>query len=186
MIDPFNIWQSTFDKLDKATTPAWAPAMANWYGERIQAISPDPSVLTAVGFVFVFNPAPMISVLARLTPGPAAVGAQQIADAWFAAISAIVYPAGIAVGPGTVYGSPSPATTFSSIISVLINPASIAAGKAKIISALTSAKPSAEANSSQFPKALNDATLQLKMDITGLNTIAPTPAPLAAIGVPLI
>jgi hypothetical protein len=185
MINPLSTWKSTLKDLPKVGDPSWSFTFANWYAQRITTIAPDPSMLTAVGFIFLF-PLPIFAgALVSIPPSSdATVAIKGFADAWETAIKTIVYPAGLFLGPGTVFGAPTPATTFSSVSSVIINPASIILGKAKIME-LASVAPTKDGES-PFPQKFRDATLQLKIDITGINSVVPTPAPLLATGISLI
>ena len=185
-ISPLNKWQNDLALVPQVNDPSWSQNIANWYASEMASISPDPTYLIASGFLFVF-PAPIFaSGLASAVPSTAPeVGTQIIATAWETAMLSVVYPASLFLAPGTIQPPASPATTFSAITSVIINPASLQAGKAKILQ-LSSAKVVKNAKESAMATKLREATMQLKIDITGLNSVAPTPAPLVVAGVPLI
>ena len=188
MIDPLNVWKSTLKDLPKVDNPIWAINFANWYGDRIQNIEPDPTKLQPAGFVFIFNRVLFASLLSALPPTPSQpAGIAMFAAAWEAAILTTVFPATLSASSGTVVPPPSPATTFSVVNSVILDPASVAAGKAKILE-LASAPLTGDATESQFPVKFREATLKLTITVTGLDS-TPTPAgplPLTAPLVPLI
>ena len=185
-IDPLSTWKSTLAALPKVANNSWAANFAAWYAGRIVSITPKPANLVPTGFLFTFNQALFASGLIALTPTNNALsGIQGFADAWEAAILTTVYPATLTLLPGTFVPPTSPATLFSVIASVLIVPASIAAAKAKIIELATS-PPAADVNDSEFPLKFREATLLLKINVTGTNSVAPTPGPLSALNVPLI
>lgn len=185
-INPLNAWKSTLAALPKVVDTSWALNFANWYNQRILSVTPDPTVMTPSGFLFVFSAATFATNLMTMPPVMAApAGMTAFANAWSAAIALTVFPATLFLAPGTVYGTPSPATTFSAITSVTLNPASLVAAKAKLME-LLQAVPVSDPQQSIFPEKFRDATLQLKIDVTGLNSVAPTPAPLVALGVPLV
>lgn len=186
-IDPLNVWKSTLATLPKVVDGSWALNFANWYAERIIGIMPDPTVLTPVGFIFTFSAPTFATNLITMTPSMNPLqGITGFANAWASAIALTVFPATLTLMPGTVFGSPpTPATTYSAITSVTLNPASLAAAQAKLME-LAAAVPVSNPQDSIFPEKFRDATLLLKIDVTGLNSITPTPAPLPAVGVPLV
>lgn len=181
-IAPVDSWKSTLAALPKVADSSWALNFANWVANQVILIEPDKTkVLLAapapVGFIFVFNSAAFAAQLASLQPvSDPSQGMKGFADAWASTIKTIVYPVGITVLPGTSGVPKTPATTFSVISSVLIDPASIEAGKAKIAE-LANAKPVENPNDSEFPVKFREAFLQLKINIAGINSITPTPAP---------
>ena len=186
MIDPLDKWKKTLNDLSKSSDPVWATKFANWYAERIANIAPDPSFLTAVGFVFAFPTPAFASALMALPPTTSApAGIAGYAAAWETSILSIVYPVGISVSSGSSIPPTAPPTTFSAVTSVLIDPSSIAAGKAKILELINS-KPVSNSNDSQFPIKFREATLMLKINVSGMNSQPPTPVPLVAMNVPLV
>lgn len=181
-IDPLSTWKSTLAALPKVADTSWAANFAAWYAGRIVAITTDPASLVPTGFVFTFNQALFASQLIALTPvNDALSGITGFANAWEAAILATT----VVVAPGTFQPPTSPATLFSVIATTVIVPASIAAGKAKIIE-LASSPPVADVNDSEFPLKFREATLLLKINVTGTNSVTPTPGPLSVLNVPLI
>lgn len=187
MIDPLATWKSTFNALPKVGDSVWADNFAKWYKDRIIAIEPDPSKLTAVGFVFKFDAEVFAAALKALTPtSVAAEGVSKMADAWLSAISLVVYPATLSVSVGSFVSSASPPTLFSVIISVLLDPSSILSAKAKLLELITS--PKTAGNDSKFPELFREATLLLSITVTGLNSVPPPPGPMPLVAalVPLI
>jgi hypothetical protein len=183
-IKPLQDWKDALEALPKVGDASWALAFADFYEEMILQITTDPSIMTPVGFTFTFNKAIFAAQLATLAPTPDALaGITGFANAWNAAVLSTI----VVVGPGTVYGSPSPATTFSAVVTSLINPASIAAGQA-IILTLATEPPVGDPQDSKFPEKFRDATLALMIDVTGINSIPPPagPLPLVALLVPLV
>lgn len=182
MIDVLNIWKTTLAKIPKVPDKSFGLNFAKWYFDRIKKIEPKPSVLTPVGFKFPFPTPLFANELEKLPPVPTSLaGITGFANAWEKAIKATVP----VLQPGTVFGAPSPSTTFSAIASTVIDPASIVAGKAKLLELVT-APPVADATMSQFAVKFREATLLLTITVTGTNSDTPTPAPLTAPNVPLV
>lgn len=178
-IEPLDTWINSYEsKVKPVSTPDWSVNFADWYVSNITGISPDPTALTAVGFVFAF-PAPTFAAQILASPKP------DFGTAWINTISTMVYPVSLAVATGTVYGPVSPATTFSAITAVIINPASIIAAQSKLLE-LLAVMPVSDNKLAKYPPLFREATTMLKIDITGMNSVAPTPAPLVAMGVPLV
>jgi len=186
-IDPLATWRSTLAALPKVADTSWAANFAGWVADRVVNITTNPANLTlASPLVFVFNEATFATQLIALTPvSDALSGITGFANAWETAILTTVFPATLNVAPGAFIPPSSPATIFSSVTSVVLTPASIAAAKAKIIE-LASAPPVSDVNDSEFPVKFRDAFLLLKINVTGLNSVSPTPGPLTASNVPLI
>lgn len=183
-VDPLQDWKDTLANLPKVADASWALNFANWYAGRIASISPDPNILTASGFLFTFVSATFATNLATLMPTSDPIsGTMGFANAWQTAIALTIYPATLTLMPGTVYGTPATqANTFSVITSVTLNPASITAAYTKLLE-LATAPAAEDPQDSAFPEIFRDATLLLKVDITGSNGV---PSPLAAVGVPLV
>lgn len=188
-IDPLLTWKSKLALLPKVATTAWAANFAEWYADRIVNITTDPTKLVPTGFLFTFDETTFADQLLALTPkSNALAGIQGFADAWETAISTTLYPTTLALLPLTTLGTPpaaTPATTFSVITSVLIVSASITAAKDKILE-LADSPTVADVNDSEFPQKFRDATLLLKINVTGKNSVSPTPGPLSVSNVPLI
>jgi hypothetical protein len=181
-IQPENVWLEEFDKLEKTNTPAWSVTMANWYADMITGIQPDPTIFTAVGFTFTFNPSVFATAMAAAAPSvdPFA-GVSIIANAWESAMLAAI----VVCGPGSILLPPSPATTFSVVSTTIIDIPSITLGKTSLLG-LATAPQTNKGTDSQYPKKLREATLSLTITVSGLNSITPTPAPFVASSVPLI
>lgn len=183
-IDPLPVWQSTLAALPAVGDTSWALNFANWYADRIVAITTDPAALIPVGFTFPFPVALFATQLQAIAPNPSALaGITAFADAWEAAMLATIP----SVSSGSAVPPPSPPTIFSVVISTVLDPAGIAAGKAKIIE-LAASPPVGDALNSQFPVKFREATLLLTITVTGLDS-TPTPAgplPLVAANVPLV
>lgn len=181
MIDPLSTWKSTLAALPKVANTSWALNFANWYSDRIVAIEPDSTALTAAGFTFTFAVGIFATQLTALTPTASAVaGITGFANAWESAILASV----AVVPPGAFVPPSSPPTLFSAVASTIIDPSSIALGKAKLLELITAPQVD-DPNSSQFPVKFREATLLLSITATGTNSITPTPTPLVAALVPL-
>lgn len=175
-------WKDTLEALPKVADASWSNTFANWYADMIADIEPDPSAFTAVGFLFTFQPTIFANGLSSLPPttDPAS-GIIGFATAWEAALLASI----ALVGPGSVYGPSSPATTFSAVATTIIDIPSIALGKAKLLE-LIGAAPVDDAQNSQFPVKFREATLLLTFTAVGTDS-TPTPAgplPLTAALVP--
>jgi hypothetical protein len=178
-------WTDSLADLPKVGDTSWAENFADYYADMISEIEPDPTVMIPLDFTFTFNKDLFKSNLILLAPTPNALaGITGFANAWSAAVLATV----VVVGTNTVYGSPATnANTFSAVTTSLINPASIAAGQA-IILTLATDPPVGDTKDSKFPEKFRNATLALKIDVTGLDS-TPTPAgplPLVALLVPLV
>jgi hypothetical protein len=187
-IDPLNTWKQTLADLPKVSSPIWALNFANWYADRIANIAPDPSALVASSFTFVFNSATFAAQLALLPPTLDPVsGIAGFAAAWSAAIALTIYPVTLLVGPGAFIPPSTPATLFSAVTMVMINPASLVLAQAKIMELVTAPVVS-DPMDSVFAEKFRDATLQLSIMVTGLNSIPPPagPLPLIAPLVPLL
>lgn len=191
MIDPLDVWKAKLINLPKATDDSWALAFAEWYAGRVVKIEPDPTKLTLVspvpvGFTFTFDVAAFANALKSLKATTNAVqAAKDYAEAWGKGIAGVTFPATLNVQPGAFVPPSTPATLFSAVASVALNPASVAAAKTKLLD-IAKAKTVPPASDSMFPQIFREATLLLKIDVNGTNSVAPTPAPLAALLVPLI
>lgn len=189
-MDAVSVWQDTLALLPKVGDNSWALNFANWVAGRVLLIEPDPlKVLLAspapAGFVFVFNSATFAAELLNLAPSSdATAGMKGFADAWASTIKTLVYPATLNMLPGASGLPTTPATTFSLISAVAIDPASIEAGKAKILE-LANAPAVENPKDSQFPVKFREAFLQLKINVTGVNSVTPTPAPYQLMGISL-
>lgn len=186
MIDDLDTWKSTLNALPKVADATWTGTLAAWYAARLAAIETDPNFLIPVGFVFVYPTAAFAAALASIPPiNTQVAGVTEFSNAWATALAGLIYPATLAVATGSTGPSPpTPATTFSAVASVIIDPLSIAAGQLKIME-LGSAEPTADPDGTLFPEKFRDATLALKIIVTGTNSVAPTPGPLV-ITAPLI
>jgi hypothetical protein len=181
-IEPLQVWKDEFEKLPKVKDPSWAQTMANWYADMIAGIEPDPTILNSPGFTFTYNPAIFAAAMVSIPPSVDPVsGVALIATAWESSMVAAI---ALAL-PGTILLPPSPATTFSVVTSTLIDPPSILAAKATLLGLATAPKTN-KGNDSQYPVKLREATLQLTITISGMNSVVPTPAPLVAASIPLI
>lgn len=184
MIDVLPIWIKELVNLPEVNNPAWSTNFANYYADRIVGIQTDPSALTSA-LVFTFaKPIFQAQLMAAAPSTSPAAGIASFATAWQLAMLASV-----AVVPPAAFIPPAtPATIFSVVFSTTINPASIMAGKAKIME-LAMAPQVGDASMSQFPIKFREATLLLKVDVTGLDSTTPDnggPLPLAAMGIPLV
>lgn len=190
-IDGQTTWQADWDAvpIDSDGTH-YASNIANF----IDAHSTGKMVLETppTGFnspsppAFTYGKAACQSALAGITFG-AANGAQKIADAWQAGVTAgtLVVPALSALtNPST------PASKFAAPPTVVVDPASLTSAHAGLLSSLQNA-PLADGTyaqslvnpsltPTQFPVALRTAFLALKYTLTGLNSVAPTPATITA------
>lgn len=183
-IDPLATWQSTLNALPKVGDNSWTTNFSNWYADRIIGITTNPANLVPVGFLFTFAKPIFQAQLLTLAPTNSALaGITGFANAWAAALTAST----VAVAAGSAIPPPSPATIFGTVISTIIDTASIAAGKAKILELVT-APAVGSALLSEFPVKFRDATILLKITVTGLNSVPPPPGPnpLSAPSVPLI
>lgn len=174
MLDPINVWQEEFSSLAQTDGTGWAQEYASLVGRLVngkleaQGISP-PSTFT-------FNQAIFAAQLLTLQPVPdAALGALAFGNAWLAAITSST----MLVAPGSSLGAPSPATTWATVAS-LLNPGATSIAHLKLVEALTNAKPVEDPEDSPFVIAFREAFLGLATDAIGVNTVAPTPAPLVA------
>ena len=176
MLKPLPAWKASIAAIPPSKGPVWANNFANWYATEIATIFPKPPTLVPTGFVFTFNTAVFITMLSKNPPtlDPVA-GINGFANAWEAALLASV----VVVSPGTYYGSPGPATTFSVVIASIIDVPSIALGKLHLLN-LVAAPPAAGGADSKFPQIFREATLMLTMTVTGINSSAPTTSPLVA------
>jgi len=172
-VDALATWQSTFAALPKVADNSWAAPFAQWANDRVTSKMSLPGI-TGAGLTFTFNKATFESELITLTEtADKEAGITAFADAWKTAILVSV----AAVAAGSSIGSPSPATTWSSVSSTVITPASITAGRAKIIE-LKDAPLVGDALESEFPIKFREAFLLLRITTTGLNSVSPTPGPL--------
>lgn len=189
-IDADSIWKDTLALLPKVGDSSWALNFANWVAGRVLLIEPDPTkVLLAapapVGFLLTFNSAAFAAKLLSLAPSSdASSSMSSFADAWASTIQTAIYPATLNMLLGASGLPTTPATTFSLISSVMIDPASIEAGKAKILE-LANAPAVEDPKKSQFPVKFREAFLQLKINVIGVNSITPTPAPYQLMGISL-
>jgi len=181
MIDPESTWISTFASLPPTLDSSWIPNFATWCFNRVQ--NNELSGLLTASPPLLFEKSVFESELASLTPTLSAVtGITNFATAWE---NTIVASQVLLVVPGDSVGSPSPATTWSVVSSALVNSGSISAGKAKIME-LVSDKGALDVLNAKMPVKLREAFLELKGDVSGLNSVTPTPQPLVASSVPLI
>jgi hypothetical protein len=183
-INPLNLWKSSLADLTPVDDTSWAANFATWYADNIASISPDPASLVAPGFTFTFQQSIFQAQLLTLMPTPdALLGITGFANAWEAAILSSI----VVVAPGAFIPPTAPTTLFSVVISTIIDPASIVVAKTKILD-LATAEPVANVNDSKFPEIFREATLQLKINVIGLDSTPPpaSPLPLTAMNVPLV
>jgi hypothetical protein len=177
--------------LPKVGDNSWALNFGAYVANRVINIEPDPTALVIaspvpVGFFFLFNAATFAGELLSLTPtNDPLSGISSFASAWENTIKMSIYPIGINLLPGAAAPPFTPDQTFSVVTSVVITPASILAGKNKIIE-LATAPPVADPKQSLFPVKFREAFLELKINIVGINSVAPTPGPLQLMDIPLI
>jgi len=170
-VEPLATWNDTLNSLPKVADTSWTDNLTGWYKDNIANITPDPSLLAASGFTFTFNEAIFKTQLLTLAPTPDALaGITGFANAWQAAINATI----IVCGPGTTLQPSSPATIFSVVAATIIDPSSVVLGFNKILE-IADASPE---DPPIFAEKFREATLQLKIIISGTNSITPTPTPL--------
>lgn len=190
-IDPLSTWQDMLAILPKVGDNTWALNFGAYVANRVVTMEPDPTQLilaapVPVGFTFIFEPATFAAQLLSLTPTSDPLsGITSFADAWENTIKGIIFPVSLNVLLGAIVPPASPATTFSTITAVSISPESIALGKAKIVE-LATAPPVSDPKQSLFAVKFREAFLELKITVTGVNSVAPTPAPLTAPNISLI
>jgi len=204
-LDPQDTFQLDWDDLplDPTGTAAGA-AIANFMGDhstgKLEPKQP-PILLPGPGTaIFTFGTAAALAVLSSGFPASSdpVPGRTKLADAWKAGILAgtLVIPAGTSI---TTPPSP-PTSLYSAPPAVVVNPAALDSAYADLLSGLLSAPL---ANSSygdiltppvpdpfatavppivrvppQMPILLYEAFLALKFDLDGVDSSAPTPAPL--------
>ena len=132
-LEALSIWQSTFETdIPPVADASWPDSFTDWYADRF-----DSPNLSLPGLTIASPPTPVVfgkssfkTIFSTLAPGLSQSAAMNIvANAWEAGLLAST----IGVVAGDSVGTPSPATTWSSVTSSLIDPASIALCKLKIL-----------------------------------------------------
>lgn len=169
-IDALATWQSEWALLPKVSDASWKTNLANYIAARLDGKLSLATYLPPTGVTFVFNKTVFLASLASVSSGTGD-GVAKIALGFK---NAVETSGSLVVAPGTAVGSASPATTFSVVAtSVLVG----TAAKAKI-EELSSAPLTNSAAASEFPVKLYAAALLLTADVSGTNSVVPTPAPL--------
>lgn len=171
MLDPVATWESTFNALPKVNDTSWAENFA----EAVSSLTTGKLEISGIKTIpasFTFNKPIFKAQLLPLLPVDSPVlGANHFADAWATAMLSST----MSVSSGASVGLPAtPGNTFASA-SCTIDPPTTA--KAGLVAAITSIVPTTTANA--FAKAFRDAFLALTCSTTGMNTVTPTPSPLA-------
>lgn len=183
-VDPLNTWISTLAAVPRVKTAVWAQNFADWYNARLSGATTDPASLVATDMVFIFPALDFQTALEGLGRTDDALdGITGFADAWKAAIEAMAYPDSLAVGEGSFVPPSSGATLFSVVESVEFVASSITAAHTKILELATAGR-TLDAMLSQFPVKFRDATLLLKVKVTGKDST--DPVPLVADNVPIV
>lgn len=166
-IEALATWQSEWALLPKVSDASWKTNLANYIAARLDGKLSLATYLPPTGVTFVFNKTVFLASLAS-------VSGDGVAKIALGFKNAVETSGSLVVAPGTAVGSASPATTFSVVAtSVLVG----SAAKAKI-EELSSAPLTNSAAASEFPVKLYAAALLLTADVSGTNSVVPTPAPL--------
>jgi len=171
-VDSLAVWQSEWALLPKVSDASWKSNVANYLAARVD------SKLTLATYggtpvVFTFNKTVFLASLASVS---AATG-DGVSKMALGFSNAVLTAGSLVVSPGAFIGSATPATTYSAVASSVITPAGALAGKTKI-EELSSAPLVTDPLLSTFPVKLREAFLLLTANISGTNSVAPTPAPL--------
>lgn len=175
-LEALSTWKSTFKTSVVPTAGGgWPDFLTNWYAARFNAprLSLPGLTIAAPPLPATFGSAAFRAIYATLTQGLTQSAAINIiANAWAAGLAAST----VLVKPGDSIGTPSPATTWSTVASSIFTAASVTAGKAKILE-LIGAPNVADALDSQTPIKFREATLLLKVTTTGQNSVVPPGGP---------
>jgi hypothetical protein len=174
-LEALSIWKSTFKAQVVPTAgPGWPDFLTDWYAQRFNTPMLSLPGLTIAGALpVVFGSAAFRALYATLAAGLSQSAAVNIiANAWAAGLAAST----VTVAPGSSIGTPSPATTFSTVATSIFDAPSILLGKAKILE-LIGAPNVADALDSQTPIKFREATLLLTVTTTGLNSLPPPGGP---------
>ena len=171
---PLSTWRSTFKTMVVPTVGVDGPIkLGMWIASNItNKPALQNTTVISPSFTCVWDPSPFISLMTGIPPSLSSIlYATKLSQAWAASTQASILsvPSGASVGP------PTPATTFSAPPIALFNPASVAAGIALILAKVSTAPAVPDSDQSVTVQALYEATKQLTVTITGLNSI-PTPA----------
>ncbi|UCF50247.1 MAG: hypothetical protein JSU91_01845 [Thermoplasmatales archaeon] len=183
-IDSLATFQSTFAALPLVETGVWTTNFSDWLDARVTAKAEIAEVTHAVT-PFTFDKATFKSELDKLGVTNSRLdGATAFANAWRVAIdsSTFVTLAGDFVNPPPA----TSANTWSVVTSSIIDTSSKDTAEAQIITDIVNASNVLDPLNSDLPKILRDAFLNLTISITGLNSVAPTPAPLNVSGASLL
>ena len=173
MIDPESKWTERFANLKPdGVGTSWAGKMASAVAEGV----PSMGITGVTGSVsFTWQKSIFEGMIQAAVASPAAIaGAQVIANAWMSSVLSSV----MMVASGAFVVASSPATTFSVVATSIIDPPSISIGYSALLSLLTSSVPVPDPNLNMMGIALYTAFKSLTVTITGINSVAPTPAPL--------
>jgi len=181
--DPLSKWKSSFKTMVVPTMGVDGPIkMGMWLNSHISNKPMlDAATVSSPSFSCVWQPAIFIAQMLAIPPSLSPIPfALKLGQAWASATQASV----LMVPAGAFVGAPTPPTLFSAPPVALFNPATIASGTALIIAKVSTAPPATESDKSAIIEALYQATTQLGVMLTGLNSIPPPAGPLPLI-VPL-
>lgn len=174
MIDPVSIWTAEWANLPPVTDELAPVQIANFVFQRVSAkLSAGPPF--SGGFVFTFAMPIFQQIITDIPKTPTtAIYATRYGDAFQSSCvgSALVCSGGF-------IGAATPPTTFSAPPAAVFDPGSVAVAKAALVATLMAAPP-APSEASIVPIALHQAFSSLKIILSGLNSIVPTPTPLVA------
>jgi hypothetical protein len=130
--------------------------------------------------VFSFNGAPLKSALLGLRDDydNISIPAATLANGFVSSVSSSI----MTVASGSFYVTASPSNIWSAPPAVVVNPVSLTAASNYLKSQITNASEVDDPLNSVYPVAIRSAFLKLKYDITGINSITPTPSPLIVMG----
>lgn len=172
-LEALSTWQSTFkDQVVPTEGSDWPDNFTDWYAERVDSprLSLPGLTIAAPPLPVTFGKAAFKAIYSTLTVGLTQAAAMAIiANAWEAGLLAST----VSVLPGDSIGTPSPATTWSSVTSCVFDTLSIAAGKNKILE-LVGAGNVDDALDTPAVVKFREATLLLTVTTTGLDS---TPSP---------
>jgi hypothetical protein len=170
-LEPVKTWQSTLKDVPTVDDASWTRNFAKWVTERSAGKLQLKPVLGPVSFTF--HTATFQSKLETCSPTDRAdQAANQIADAWEAAVNA----SKMSVMTGSFLLVPTPVTTWAAATTV-IDGGSIRSAKARLIQDLTQVPPVKDAEESQLCEAMRNAFLALTCTVTGIYLSIP-PGPL--------
>ena len=177
MLEPLSSWKNGFANLPLVADASWKQNLADLVDGLVT------NKLTIIGItpnaVFTFNKTLFRAGLEPLVATTNTLqAATTLAQAWGSAVTA----SSVVVSSGAYVGVAAPATTFSAPPVTIILP--VTAAQLTLQNAIVSLPLTANAQDSQFPKALRDAFLGILTTTTGLSSIPPPtgPTPLIAAG----